>query len=125
MCAVPAPDVNYRQLPEVVRLRREELGLTQVEAAVKADVSPSTWRAIEKAGGDGDNRRRGLTMAAVAKALDWSMEELAARTRGEDVQPQVPVRPQIAALSGKLDRLTENDRRYVEELVDRFLGEEP
>lgn len=59
---------TVEDLGRLVRERREELELTQQEAATRADISMTTWRSIEK-GRESDPR--GLTLTAMARALEW------------------------------------------------------
>lgn len=55
------------ELASFVRTRRAELGMTQEEAAQRANIGVSTWRQIEK----GEHTSfRGLTLARTAHALD-------------------------------------------------------
>lgn len=56
-----------------IAARRQELGLTQAEAAERAGVSPGYWSRIET-GSRTPNRIRSLER--IADALDWTLEEL-------------------------------------------------
>jgi transcriptional regulator with XRE-family HTH domain len=121
------PDFDWAQLGHLIRLRREALGLTQAEAAVAAGISATTWRAVEA----GNNSSRGLTNSAIARVLGWHPSSISDMVAGRISLGDIPLAPaepvvktEIAALSGKLDKLSPKDRRYIEDLVDRLLDDE-
>lgn len=128
---------------EAIRGRREQLGLTQAQAAAEAGVGTTTWRLAERGVLPGPRLR-----SAMSRALGWpstwiselsggrSIEDLVAsfpdlprddileriRTRLRSEELAGPARP--AALSGKLDRLSPEKRAYVEGIVDQLLAED-
>lgn len=63
-----ADEAGWQRVARAVRRKREMLGLTQRDAATTAGVSLATWNQLENAGG---NTYRGLTLAAVNRALRW------------------------------------------------------
>jgi transcriptional regulator with XRE-family HTH domain len=73
-----------------ITARRNELNITQAEAAAKAGISLATWRRFEQSPGLG---YRADTIRGVERALRLSRKELASRL-GED-------RPAIAEQTGK------------------------
>ena len=134
---VPDKRDPWDLIPIAVLQKRLDLGLTQQEAADRAGVSLSTWNLLET----GNQRRfRPLTLAAIAKALRWTPDSF---QRMEDGFAPRPIAAEeiedttfltgergigksvqfAAALSGKIERLSNEDRETVERLVDRLLGE--
>lgn len=73
-----------------ITARRNELGITQAEAAAKAGISLATWRRFEQSPGLG---YRGDTIRGVQRALKLTREELA-DLLGEE-------KPTIAGQAGK------------------------
>ena len=106
-------NANWSVLGDLVRLRRERLGLSQREAAETAGISPTTWRSVELGHGDTTQTR---TLSAMARALRWPtivMDSLIARAHSGDLpdaeeratlvdRPDAPERHMAApaALSG-------------------------
>lgn len=128
MSVEDAPQTKH--MGDVIRRRREELGLTQQQAAARADIALSTWGQYE----GGRTEGRGLTRAAIARALGWRADAMELILAGGDpvADPQLYVSPTDRrdhppaaepALQGKIDQLSPADRKYVEELVDRLLGQ--
>lgn len=75
------------EVGEIVRARREYLGRTQVEVVQRARdemgagaISEPTYRAVER----GRTEPSGLTMAAIARGLDWPTDALKRIRAGED-----------------------------------------
>lgn len=62
-----------RELGRQVRMRRKELGLTQVEAATRAGISNATWSPLER----GKIRPVWRTAVAVAQVLGWPEDAFA------------------------------------------------
>lgn len=62
-------DGNWKALGEAIRIRREDLGLTQEQAAVAADISTATWRIIETAA---RTNVRKSALRAASRVLHWS-----------------------------------------------------
>lgn len=72
---------------------------------------------------------RPSTLAKIATALGWTEDSLDRIWRGEEPvnlgsTVVVGEDKQPALLSGKLERLSERDRRIIERMVDEMLGEE-
>lgn len=63
-----------RELGRKVRMRRKQLGLTQVEAATRAGISNATWSPLER----GKIRPVWRTAVAVARVLGWPDDAFAA-----------------------------------------------
>ncbi len=102
--------------------RMEELGLSQQELAQLAKVSTSTIRKLQRGVQPSYQRSK---LAALSRALQWPPDALARLLDGADPSTVEAVDTHLvpAALSGKIARLSEWDRRHVEQLVDRLLGE--
>ena len=77
---------SMNQLGSILRGARGRLGLTQIEVAAKAGLSPTTLAALE---GGLVTRARALTLASLAKVLGVSFEDLQLasmpRPQGADV----------------------------------------
>jgi transcriptional regulator with XRE-family HTH domain len=102
--------------------RMEELGLSQQELAQLAKVSTSTIRKLQRGTQPTYQRAK---LAALSRALQWPADALARLLDGADpvgIQA-VDAHAVPAALSGKIARLSERDRRLVELIVDNMLGE--
>jgi transcriptional regulator with XRE-family HTH domain len=100
--------------------------LSAREAAKRADMSTTYWQDLER-GSRSDGGRHNpsdvkLADAARVVGLDpVPLFDLIGRTYTEDLaSPETGPLP--AALSGKISRLSERDRRAVERLVDEMLG---
>jgi transcriptional regulator with XRE-family HTH domain len=124
------PDVA-RIAADRIRRRRHELGLTQEQAATSGlTISVATWRQLES-GRAAKNRFTGRTLMAVARALHWETgwaERLLAsedpEVVKEDPMDQVPRgRHPNTALARKIGRLSDQDARYVEGVIDTLLRE--
>lgn len=116
-------EVAWQVAGDQVRARRVELGLTQQEAAARADVGSSTWLLLERGR---QQSFRSLTLAAVARALRWTPDSIDRILRGEDPVPLAEPPGGLAAkadLPDKLSRLSPGQRRAIETLVDEMLGE--
>lgn len=129
-------ETSAKRLGDLIRERRTHIGLRQTEIIAAAGVSIATWRLIERGAA---TSFRGLTLAGVEKALEWPRGTIAeiVSPRGLSVQRtneliecpdtkppgsdalEVPL--EMAALSGKLERLTAKERAAVETLIDTML----
>lgn len=88
-----------------VRDRRVELGLTQKQAVARAGhsdevtgVSAMTWRKLERRQ---QSTFRDLTLAAIARALEWSHDSIDRIRRGEEplaVHQQIDVGPLVTRI---------------------------
>lgn len=72
------PDPQFA-LGEVIRSRREELGMTQEEVALAADTDQARISRIE----NGENPSYGLARR-IALALGWTLPELARRAEARE-----------------------------------------
>jgi DNA-binding XRE family transcriptional regulator len=63
-----------RELGRQVRMRRKQLGLTQIEAATRAGISNATWSPLER----GKIRPVWRTAVAVSRVLGWPDDAFAA-----------------------------------------------
>ncbi len=121
----------WRAAGTLVRAARERAGLSRTAVASLAGVSTTTLVNLE---GGGRTYRGEWTLPGtsdrnlvrIAEAVQVDVAELFATLRREPpawwIGPK-PVERKLSALSGKIDQLAPEDRRYVEELVDRLLGE--
>lgn len=106
------------RLAQEVRNRRNALGLTQREAAVKADVATQTWINVEQG-----EKVRERTLARVDRALKWELGSSEDILKGGDPKPlpgstpaATPATDQaFAELREELEQL----RQEVRELKDR------
>jgi transcriptional regulator with XRE-family HTH domain len=115
-------ELDAEVLGTIVSRRRAELGLTQQQAAEQAGVAVTTWRMIE--GGRQSNFRT-LTLAAVARALGWTVDQLM-RGEGPSTAHHAPAEPfDVQTLEGQLGRLDSRDLLLVRTLVDRLLDDRP
>lgn len=118
------PFTTWRALGRELRKHREASGMSVVQAAVKAGFSESVWRQLEagerRVGHDlepPNPRTETLVRAAQAVRMDVN-DALAIVGR-----PPVPVQPpQRAALSGKIEQLSDEDAAKIEAIVDSILG---
>lgn len=108
---------------------RRALKLSKREAARRAGISEITWRTYENGVRQVTSdyqvpvspRDDKLEAAAKAVGLDPAVVfALAGRPYDGALSPTPDAQP--AALSGKIGRLSERDRRAVERLVDEMLG---
>lgn len=73
-CSLAVSDpAAWKRLGKLVARRRGQLRLTQAKAAARAEISESTWRALER--GD-EGKYRALTKFAIADALGWRDDAL-------------------------------------------------
>lgn len=77
-----------------IRTRREDLDLTQSDAARLADLGLATWSAVETNARDGFVRP---TLAAMSKALGWTPDSIERLARGEEPVEAAPERPAVYA----------------------------
>jgi transcriptional regulator with XRE-family HTH domain len=122
------PAEAWARVAQAVVRRRVQLGLTQEEAAARARLSATTWRLVEN---EAQTRYRDLTLAGVERALGWAQGSIDAVLRGDEptvAETRDPAPPRIdddavVRLRGKVARLSDEDARAVEALVDRLLAD--
>lgn len=113
------------ELASVVARRRAELQLTQQQAADRAGVAVTTWRMIE---GGRQTSFRTLTMAAVARALEWDVDRLLdpaehhERTEHGDRPPRESVRGDglVELMADQMRNLSARDLLLIQALLDRL-----
>lgn len=109
-------DDRWVAVGEAVRLRREDLGMTQVELATASGVSEPTIRVLERPRGARKFRRR--TLRDLARALRWPDDAvervLAGRPPDEDL-----VEPDRRSLEERLQALEAELRALRDELGAR------
>ena len=92
-------------------------------AAATGGISSATWRMVETRG----EPVRKSTLA-VDRALGWPFGRANSILDGEDPPPASPAaqKPplELAALSGKLDQLSDRDRRLIENMIDEMLEDD-
>lgn len=125
-------DLVFRTAGRAIERRMVELGLTQDEVAHRSRVSTSTIRKLIKGRPAGYLPSK---LAQLSRALGWPPDGIARLLDGArpDELPTVEVPPSDArvlagvppALAGKLARLPATDLVYLEDLVDRFLRQQP
>lgn len=113
----------YRVFGEQLREWREHAGLSQVELADVLGVTQQTVSDWE----------RGKARPAGSRALDLDaalklepqtvLHALYAEEQHDTTESASDAERQPAALSGKIGQLSDDDRRYVEGLVDRLLSQ--
>lgn len=109
-----------------LRQWREEAGLTQDDLADALGITQQTISEWER-GRAAPHFKRSATVDKALRLPEGTLARALQQEAGLD-RPPTPdgdEAPQIAALSGKLSRLNDRDRKYVEDLVERFLAEEP
>lgn len=121
---------GWARVAHAVVRRRVHLGLTQEEASGRAGLSATTWRLLEN---EVQTRYRRLTLAGVERALGWAPGSIDAILAGDepsvtdDGRGPATATPAdddaIVRLRGKVARLSDEDARAVEMLVDRLLAE--
>jgi transcriptional regulator with XRE-family HTH domain len=74
--------MNWQRVADVVRARRRELRLTQQDAVIRAGsgVSLAVWNNLENAR---QESYRPSTLAAVARALNWTVDSIDRVLAGE------------------------------------------
>ncbi len=139
---------RHKELAAVVRRRRTRLMISQRELADRSGVSLPSIGVIENARQD---RYQTLTLRRLGSALGWTDGELARFMTDDDYElpdpgparmlppmPPYPTEPdddpatpaakkpplELAALSGKLAELSDEDRELIESMIDRMLDED-
>ncbi len=119
------PDA-WRAVADAVRSRRRELRLVGRDIE-NAGVSRTILSLIENGRQD---RYETRLLVNLCRALQWAPDSIdrlleggqpvvALTSRNGTTETRAP-----AALSGKLEQLSQSDRAYIEGLVDRLLGED-
>lgn len=125
---------QWERVRSAVRRRRTiELGIGQQDVAARGGVSLSTVSLVERAAQTSYQRRK---LAGVSRGLGWPVDAIERILRGElaveddgrvrDVltSPEASSEDEtVVRLRGKVDRLSEEDARTIEALVDRLLAE--
>lgn len=133
MGSEPLPE-DFTRLGRRVRERRENKGMTIVEAATAAGMSHVTWGRVEKG-----ERVRPLTYTAIDRALGWVAGSCRAVLGGGEpiltvtTEAQAPLSPaEIKDLLAQLDRIKGLDpldrahmRAKILEAGKRSSGESP
>jgi len=78
---MPQPPRTREEVAHLIQHRRSELGLSQAEAARRANVSPTTWIKMEAAGELSASKRRSAMVA-----LGWSVDAYERLLAGEEPQ---------------------------------------
>jgi hypothetical protein len=119
----PAGSARREPLPwlEISRLlveRRKELGLSRREAARRAEINERAWKRLEE-GCD-------VPLAAVRVVPNSTDAELLRIAHALDIEPEALLGPAPQrgatsdALTARIASLTSEDRRLVEQLVERL-----
>lgn len=114
---------NWKRLAKAVRVRRDELCLTQAQAAERAHISPEVWSRIERAARD---NYQTSSLARVAGVLGWTTASISQvladgePTSAGDEVPRAPLEEIIELLRSidvnlflLVDHLGANRRRPV------------
>jgi len=114
-----------------LRQQRDNVGLSRREAARRSKVPESVWKDLENGQKTSYGGVRVLPNPApdvldkIAKVLELSPEELSKHVGRFNSKPRsgstAAVRDGANALTQKIARLSERDRRVVESLVDQML----
>lgn len=98
-----------------MKQRRAEIGLSQRRAAIRADISPTTWANLENGEAISD-----VSAAAISRALSWPADAITQLREGADptTLPTVP-EPSERSID---QRLSDFERRFdrIEELLARL-----
>lgn len=110
------------ELRQAIRNRREELRLTQEEAAAAAGISASAWRSIEARG---HTSLRPSTARGVAEALRWTPDSVDRILAGGEPEEE-PVRPgqdsrDAFSIDARVARLPDQERRRILAQVSAML----
>lgn len=113
---------GWRTVAALVRARIEEMGVSLREFERRAGVSDTTLRAVLR----GRPLVRADKRAQLARGLGWTHDSIDRILRGEApaTAPDgagAPAERSHLALLAKIERLSDNDRRYIEGLVDGLL----
>lgn len=101
---------DWDAVAKAVADRMTELGMTQVQLAARAQVSPQTVREIQQ--NFNNRQRRPQTLTALSTALDWPANHLLGLLRGEkptntDEQAGSEATDERHAMRAQLDELSE------------------
>jgi transcriptional regulator with XRE-family HTH domain len=129
---------GWRQVAVAINDRLADLGWDQAALVRASGVSATTVRWLQNAS---QPRYRPSTLTRVAKALGWSANAIERlRKEGEAPEPlldpewpqtqrpfdeEPPEEPSVAALSGKIERLSPRQRESIDRIVSDMLGDEP
>ena len=116
-----------------LRQQRDKVGLSRREAARRSKVPESTWKDLETGQKTSYGGVRVLpnpgaeVLAKMAKVLELEPEELSKHVGRLGSKPKsassATSRDGVTALSQKIARLDDRDRRLVEAMVDQMLGD--
>jgi len=116
-----------------LRQQRDKVGLSRREAARRSKVPESTWKDLETGQKTSYGGVRVLpnpgaeVLAKMAKVLELEPEELSKHVGRLGAKPKstssASSRDGVTALSQKIARLDDRDRRLVEAMVDQMLGD--
>lgn len=114
---VAAPPERWEHLADVVRERRESLGLTQEQAVARSHggISTAVWSVLEGAR-QRSNKMEDRTLAAAAVVLGWEPGSLQDILFGGDPSEPEPI--QMAASGTDLEALRVEDPDAYELLED-------
>ena len=114
-----------------LRQQRDNVGLSRREAARRSKVPESTWKDLETGHKTSYGGVRVLpnpgadVLDKIAKVLELSPEELSRHVGRVGTKSKAPStaasRDGVTALSQKIGRLDDRDRRLVESIVDHML----
>jgi DNA-binding XRE family transcriptional regulator len=94
------PGRNHLEVARLFRVRRKELGFTQVDAAKHAGISTPTWIRMEA----GD-RSTPATRRAAAIALGWAADAHTRLLTGDDPGSLVTSTPEPLSMQDGLEQL--------------------
>lgn len=114
----------WLRVGDLIHRRRVHLGMTQRDAAAAADVSATTWNLLELGK---QTSYRPLTLRAVERTLGWP-DEFIDNVIKTGEPPALHVVPAdddgpTVDFNSRIARLSPEDQRYVDELVERLLRE--
>jgi transcriptional regulator with XRE-family HTH domain len=114
-----------------LRQQRDKVGLSRREAARRSKVPESTWKDLETGQKTSYGGVRVLpnpgaeVLAKMAKVLELEPEELSRHVGRVGTKTRsatsVAARDGVSALTQKIARLNDRDRRLVESMVDQML----
>jgi transcriptional regulator with XRE-family HTH domain len=77
---------DWAAVAQAIADRLEQLRMTQLDAASRARISPTTIRELRN--NTNPRHRRPQTLAALSVALDWPAEHLSSVLHGEETRPR-------------------------------------
>lgn len=103
------------EIGAIVKRRRADLRLSQRRAAIRADLSPTTWANLESGLAVND-----ISATAIARALQWPADAIRQLRDGVDVDA-IPAVDEPSQRSVE-DRLDEFEQRFsrIEHLLDQL-----